>query len=529
MSFYAKYPVEGGAQQIVEYPSSASFPVSASPGDFALALDTGILYEYYMGAWTPIAGPGFVLSIGTYDLQTPVANGLQIVADQLYAQSATASFPGMVNTGSQTFAGVKNFNSNIFAANLSGTNSGDVTIGTANGLSLAGQALSLALSSTSTTGALSSTDWNTFNNKQPTLTIGNLTDVGTDGIVITGGTGAVIGTGTSIAQHVADTTHNGYLSSTDWNTFNGKGTVTAVSVVSTNGFAGSSSGGATPALTLSTTITGVLKGNATAISAATAGTDYSLGTSALTTGILKSTTSTGALTIAVAGDFPTLNQNTTGTAANITATSNSTITTLTALSLPTTQLTGTLQAAQEPAHTGDVTNTAGSLALSLVATSNATLTSLSAAAGVTIHGTNTNNNAASGFIGEYISANPGGNVTPGASAAKTNLTSISLTAGDWDVEGLFALLPSGGSAVTSLSGGVSLTTAAFDSSALGGFTAFFSTAAFPNGGAMYFSTGNRRISISTTTTVFFVGSISYTILGTTVYSSECYLRARRVR
>ena len=52
------------------------------------------------------------------------------------------------------------------------------------------------------------------------------------------------------------------------------GTVTAVSVVSANGFAGTSSGGATPALTLTTTITGLLKGNGTAISAATAGTDY---------------------------------------------------------------------------------------------------------------------------------------------------------------------------------------------------------------------------------------------------------------
>jgi hypothetical protein len=52
------------------------------------------------------------------------------------------------------------------------------------------------------------------------------------------------------------------------------GTVTAVSVVSANGLAGSSSGGATPALTLSTSITGVLKGDGTAISAATAGTDY---------------------------------------------------------------------------------------------------------------------------------------------------------------------------------------------------------------------------------------------------------------
>lgn len=71
-------------------------------------------------------------------------------------------------------------------------------------------------------GCLASADWTTFNSKQAALTIGNLTDVGTDGITVTGGTGAVIGTGTSIDQHVADTTHNGYLLSTDWTTFNGK-------------------------------------------------------------------------------------------------------------------------------------------------------------------------------------------------------------------------------------------------------------------------------------------------------------------
>lgn len=54
----------------------------------------------------------------------------------------------------------------------------------------------------------------------------------------------------------------------------GFGTVTAVSVASANGFAGTSSGGSTPALTLSTSITGMLKGNGTAISAGTANTDY---------------------------------------------------------------------------------------------------------------------------------------------------------------------------------------------------------------------------------------------------------------
>jgi len=55
------------------------------------------------------------------------------------------------------------------AANTAARHSA-VTIGTANGLSLSTQALSLALASTSTTGALSSTDWNTFNGKQNALT-----------------------------------------------------------------------------------------------------------------------------------------------------------------------------------------------------------------------------------------------------------------------------------------------------------------------------------------------------------------------
>lgn len=52
------------------------------------------------------------------------------------------------------------------------------------------------------------------------------------------------------------------------------GTVTAISVATANGFAGTSSGGTTPALTLTTSVTGIIKGNGTAISAATAGTDY---------------------------------------------------------------------------------------------------------------------------------------------------------------------------------------------------------------------------------------------------------------
>jgi hypothetical protein len=51
--------------------------------------------------------------------------------------------------------------------------------------------------------------------------------------------------------------------------------VTAISIASANGFAGSvSNPTTTPELTLSTSITGLLKGNGTAISAAVSGTDY---------------------------------------------------------------------------------------------------------------------------------------------------------------------------------------------------------------------------------------------------------------
>jgi hypothetical protein len=55
----------------------------------------------------------------------------------------------------------------------------------------------------------------------------------------------------------------------------GSGTVTSVSVATANGLAGSvATSTTTPAITLSTTVTGVLKGNGVSISAATANTDY---------------------------------------------------------------------------------------------------------------------------------------------------------------------------------------------------------------------------------------------------------------
>ena len=75
-----------------------------------------------------------------------------------------------------------------------------------------------------------------------------------------------------------------------WATPSGGG-VSTVSVVSANGFAGTvANATTTPAITLSTTATGVLKGNGTAISAASAGTDYlaPTGSGAALTGLIWS-------------------------------------------------------------------------------------------------------------------------------------------------------------------------------------------------------------------------------------------------
>jgi plastocyanin len=65
----------------------------------------------------------------------------------------------------------------------------------------------------------------------------------------------------------------------------GVGTVTNVSITAANGFAGTvATSSSTPAIAITTSITGLLKGNATAVSAAVAGTDYQEPITLTTTG-----------------------------------------------------------------------------------------------------------------------------------------------------------------------------------------------------------------------------------------------------
>lgn len=274
-NFYSSYPVTGG---------SGVTTLNSLSGALTLAAGTGIsITDNGSNTITITAtGSGTDVTLAPFG-SSPNANGASLAVQVLTLQPANATNPGGVSTTTQSFAGNKTFTGTIAASNFSGsssgTNTGDITLTAvgsspnANGASLSGQALTLQPATTSFPGVLLAADWNTFNNKQPAgnyitaltgdvtasgpgsvaatlatvngnvgsftlsnITVnakglitaasstatGNLTDAGTDGIVITGGTGAVIGSGTSIAQHVADSTHNGYLSSTDWSTFNGK-------------------------------------------------------------------------------------------------------------------------------------------------------------------------------------------------------------------------------------------------------------------------------------------------------------------
>ena len=83
--------------------------------------------------------------------------------------------------------------------------------------------ISITQSSATTSGYLSSTDWNTFNNKQPSGTY--VTSVTATSPVLSSG-----GTTPNISMGAASSSASGYLTSTDWTTFNNKGSGSVTSV-----------------------------------------------------------------------------------------------------------------------------------------------------------------------------------------------------------------------------------------------------------------------------------------------------------
>jgi hypothetical protein len=161
---------------------------------------------------------GTVTSIAT---SAPLSGGTITSTGTISITQSDASTDGYLSsTDWSTFNGKQNA---LTFGNLTETTSSILTITGGTGAVVgSGTTIAVTQASASTSGFLSSADWNTFNDKEPTVTKGNLTEATSSVLTITDGTGAVIGSGTSIQVSQSSSSTSGYLSSADWTTFNGK-------------------------------------------------------------------------------------------------------------------------------------------------------------------------------------------------------------------------------------------------------------------------------------------------------------------
>lgn len=266
--------------------------------------------EIYQGTVTSVA-----LSTGTSGTDINVS-GSPITGSgtiTLNIPNASSTARGVVSTGAQTFVGQKTFHS--LTTTFDSSDTGTFLEGKASGVLYGGIAFSLFMQFNAYPAATQGFVWkNGIGNnvmaleQSGVLTVANLAGTGTR-MVVASNTG-VLSTQAIPSGGVSDgdkgditvsssgsvwTIDDGVIglsklsatgtpsSSTylrgdnTWATITpgGSGTVTSVSVVSANGFAGTvATDTTTPAITLSTTVTGLLKGDGTSISAASGGTDY---------------------------------------------------------------------------------------------------------------------------------------------------------------------------------------------------------------------------------------------------------------
>lgn len=137
-----------------------------------------------------------------------------------------------------------------------------------------------------------------------------------------------------------------------------------------------------------------------------------------------------------------------------------------------------------------------------------------------IIGVSNGSNAAAGSMGEVLSAQT--LATSATSGTTLNATSVSLTAGDWDVTGVVRSSPAGSTVISQQAVGISTTSAT-----LGVFGTFSNlTIPFPAGSGASIPAPTVRISISATTTVYLVTT---QVFSTSTLTVDGAIRARRIR
>jgi hypothetical protein len=141
-------------------------------------------------------------------------------------------------------------------------------------------------------------------------------------------------------------------------------------------------------------------------------------------------------------------------------------------------------------------------------------------------GTATNDNAAAGKIGEILESTVlVGSAVSLTTATETNITSLALTAGDWDAWALASYLPNGATTFTGLTAWIHNVSATFPTVPNGG--AYVSqVGGMSTGGSQHLPVGMRRYSFASTTTIYLT---TYAGFGVNTLVAYGYLGARRVR
>lgn len=139
-------------------------------------------------------------------------------------------------------------------------------------------------------------------------------------------------------------------------------------------------------------------------------------------------------------------------------------------------------------------------------------------------GTATNNSAVAGYVGEYISSTVNsGAAVPATSTVNLNVTSISLTAGDWDASANIFTSAAAGTTTTGLLGSISQTSA---TAAGPGGLSILNGISVSAGNSVGMALGTLRISLATTTTIYLVASVLFATSTLGVYG---FIGARRAR
>lgn len=145
---------------------------------------------------------------------------------------------------------------------------------------------------------------------------------------------------------------------------------------------------------------------------------------------------------------------------------------------------------------------------------------------VLMRGTVYGDSAPAGDVGEILTATLAGDQTPAASGNYVIISTISLTAGDWDVYATAALNTGGTSAGTQLFATINTSGASNNTVAcrvIQGYTWLASN-------ATWVPFGPCRINVSTTTTYYLAAGGTYTVLGGAVWASAgSGITARRMR